>query len=270
MLIGTINLHGGMLFEINFLRLPKPLKEKYKSDYLVYVMNGLISMLNNERYKKYDIVACQEMPYKDIYYLQIEEKLKAVGYKIVPDRDYFKPAECISAFIVKSDLKCTPISFEMGDSFKNKFSKILVRDTEIINVHSPSNREACLNIINTVDSNKKIVLLGDFNAAKDEQTIAAEKGNEAIREEHKIFLEKVEGKCKGIQKFYEIGDDKQYTFFTQKISNKLDHVFFSKGLYETLDEPYMVKVNVHKNVNFYEDEKSGFTDHSMLEFEIDF
>ena len=38
MLIGTINLHGGMLFEINFLRLPKPLKEKYKSDYLVYVI----------------------------------------------------------------------------------------------------------------------------------------------------------------------------------------------------------------------------------------
>ncbi|MBU3169885.1 endonuclease/exonuclease/phosphatase family protein [Clostridium estertheticum] len=266
-LIGTLNLHGGILFELNKLRLPKTLKDKYKNEYVAYVKNGIASMLNNNRGEIYDIVVCQEMPYDDKYFLQIQEELKLIGYKIYPERDYFKYAQCISTFIVKSDLSCKSIDLEIGDNYKNKFSKILVRDDiEIVNVHSPIDRDACVQIVNNLNTNNKIILLGDFNAAKEKQVIYPSKRDDEINVENNSFIETIEGKHDGIKKFYEIGTDDQHTYITTNVRNKIDHVFFSQGLYKDLND---TKVILNKNVNFYEEPENGFTDHSMLEFNID-
>jgi len=264
MLIGTINLHGGIISELNLLRLPKILKDKYKNDYVEYLRKGIVKMINN---KGYDIIACQEMPYE--YFSKIQDELDIIEYKIYPEIGYFKYAQCISTFIVKIDLNCKSIDLESGNDYKNKFSKILVRDDiEIVNVHSPKERDVCEQIVNNLNINNKIILLGDFNAAKENQVIDSSKRDDKINVENKRFIEAIEMTPDGIKNFYEIGTDDQYTYFTTKVKNKIDHVFFSKGLYNYLNSAEVI-LNKNINVNFSEDIENGFTDHSMLEFNID-
>lgn len=108
-------------------------------------------------------------------------------------------------------------------------------------------------------NNEYTIILGDFNAAKNEQTEEHIQAND-------IFLKKIEGK-----NYYELISEEEsktrkghYTFYTSKKGRKLDHIFVSKVFYKKFNYEieYIDEVsNTHPD---YESSESAFTDHSGI------
>lgn len=90
------------------------------------------------------------------------------------------------------------------------------------------------------------ILLGDMNACTDKQSTDEKAVNNN-------FLESIvnAGWC-------EIGSNDNYTWKSNNVERKLDHIYICKDAQKENRE------EVINEVNFYYDEKNGFTDHSML------
>jgi len=248
------------------------------------VIGKFIGMLNSN---KYDIIAAQEVLNEDDFKRKILKK----GYIIYHTETLRKSTRFFSAFLVKEGLvketnyEIKNINLELS-KYKNRFVEILIdkdkTTLKILNVHDPfdDQRATLKNLIKEWNPDKEnIILLGDFNAASKNQR--NEKSNKNTKEktieENTIFLDNIVKSG-----FVAMGKDDDFTYKTvEGLENKIDHIFFSNKLIETLelnvDNKKRIiedKVKLVRKVNFMEvnknEHENGFTDHSMLEFEIDF
>jgi len=137
----------------------------------------------------------------------------------------------------------------------------------VINIHiSPTYcfalRHSLLTYIAQID-NKYTIILGDFNAAKNEQTEESIPENDA-------FLREIEGEnyCELISEDESKTGKGHYTRYSIKEGikkgRKLDHIFVSKAFYEEFN--YEIKYidevsNTHPD---YESSEFAFTDHSGI------
>lgn len=105
-----------------------------------------------------------------------------------------------------------------------------------------------------------VILLGDMNACTEKQS------KENI-EANKEFLDKILE-----VKYVELGQDHDYTWKNTKHERKLDHIFVSEKIAESIEvTKYSSAVTKDDSVNFYYEKgkKEGFTDHSMLILDLE-
>lgn len=247
------------------------------------VIGKLIDRLNSY---EYDIIAAQEVLNEDAFKNKILEK----GYKIYHTENLSKSTRFFSAFLVKekwtqeNNFTIENMNLDLP-WYKNRFVEIFIKNSgnqiklKLLNVHNPDDKRATLTkLMEGLNPNEEnIILLGDFNAAKESQR--NDESNRITKKkvikENTTFLDDIAGRG-----FADVGRDDDFTYKTVGgTENKIDHVFFSDALIKTLVldkndkwEDVKDKVKIVREVNYMENgnDEKGITDHCMLEFEINF
>lgn len=310
MKIATLNLNGAVYGTQNFnsLRLPKDLfdKEKIKAGLTDKTKMGLKKILEKG---DIDIIAIQELINWKKQNVEIKKIIEDEKYELITPsfsrkkmkgfiiKDYrsefpqFKkivPKHTVG-FIVKLNsvvkdysLKKSQFKIKKQVKFKGEFIvkegsgfkgcklcdgyflaknrkaildfKIEGESYSIINLHINDHNVSIPNFEGNV------ILLGDLNAFTDKQSVDN-------KEKNKDFMDRITSK-----KYVELGEDSDYTWRNSKLQRKLDHIFISEKLAESVDAiKYSSVVTKDDSVNFYYDkgEKEGFTEHSMLILDLE-
>jgi len=154
--------------------------------------------------------------------------------------------------------------------FAEKWVKFCGKNIRLINIHISRTYEIQLklSLIEYLSrlQNKYTIIMGDFNAAKKEQTEVVISGNDR-------FLRRIESKG-----YVELLDEKEkngeahYTHYVKKEGKKLDHVFVSKAF----NEDFKTNIEYDDDVNYTvpeedksENSKEKFTDHSAITVTIE-
>jgi len=283
MKLATINLNGNTAYNlINIKGNIQPDLEENLETIKAYVNSKMIEEFIDEiNTNEYDIIAVQELLNED----NIKKQIQDNGYRIYQPKILTKRTRFLSAFIVKESF-IENDNYEIQNidlnliQYKNRFVEIILKSKDsgtilkLFNVHIPKERTIFESIIKLLKPDEEnIILLGDFNAASDKQRNdeSNKQTPQKIIDENNNFLADIAGKG-----FENMGEDKDFTFITVKeVKNKIDHIYFSNTFTKknNLDgdekkENRKNMVNLGKKVNFMEDRKNGFTDHSILKFEI--
>lgn len=255
--IATLNLNGETWFAINHRpRLPEKLFsiQSIKKELTDLTIEGLKNLLKDG---KYDVIAIQELIYSKkernaIIKKAIEDVKDASNEKLytllLPD-GLDEHTHFTVGFIVKKQLEAKLKKRKSEESSDNGLVKNRIvilelpingKKYSIINMHVNNH-----NIVVQRDS-ENTILLGDMNACTDKQSTDEKALNNN-------FLESIvnAGWC-------EIGSNDNYTWKSNNVERKLDHIYICKDAQKENRE------EVINEVNFYYDEKNGFTDHSML------
>lgn len=260
MKVATLNLNGATIGTIN--RRPRLSEElfniqKIKESLIERTKFGLEKILEK---KDIDIIAIQE--------LINSQAEKNVLKQIIEDKDYRLIIPEISGytkftvgFIVKKDsiiIENIAHDEELKSFFKNRAAildfKIDGESYSIINLHINNHNVSIPNLEGNV------ILLGDLNAFTHKQSVDK-------KEVNKEFLDKITS-----ENYVELGKDTDYTWKNSDKQRKLDHIFISEKLAESIDvTKYSSAVTKDDSVNFYYEngEKEGFTDHSMLILDLE-
>lgn len=229
--------------------------------------------INTENAKKWlngcgaDIIAVQELP------LSFREEKDNSRARICTD--YFKvnnklgKAE-VSTSVAEKIWSEILLDTKIEKSFRDGYWKEIditfqEKKIRIINIHiSPTYhlllKLTLLTYLDKLNSNniKHIILLGDFNAAKNEDTILNPKKNE----NSDAFLKAIEGFG-----FKEVRNDNwespPYTHYNTRGGRMLDHIYVSKQM----KEDFKIEVSLINDINYtYSKHKksTAFTDHSAL------
>lgn len=251
--IGTLNFNGETYWSINKrFRLPQSLFDihRIKENLTALTRKGLPKILHS-----FDIIAVQELLYSPKKERDaIEKVIKDNGYELLTPKGIGARAHFAVGFIVKQSL------FEQV-SIPSEPSTNLPKNRKL-----PNNRAAVLkfklgeeeySIVNMhvndyeIDipaPNGNVILLGDMNAYTKNQS------SDKRAAENDDFLAKIV-KCR----YHSIGKDTDYTWESNGVKKKLDHIFVSKKLLDNNE----IESSKDDSVNFYGKE-NGFTDHSML------
>lgn len=126
---------------------------------------------------------------------------------------------------------------------------------------------------------RETILLGDFNAAfryqtqpeQDESIIEGEDFLKEITRKYRFIECKNSDEHKGKVQYTHFYYDTSKAEKTDKISNKLDHIFISKSLFRKLQKPYIIEY-IHKVRRDYDlqqnESDKAFTDHSGIKLTI--
>lgn len=262
MRIGTINMQGQPIAQIDRMRFQTQLKKELREIIIDKQIKGLINCL--DRYS-IDVMACQEMNYS--YIDKYEVELEKVGYELLYNKvKYNKPVFTVVGFIVKKVLKDEIVenSIFEGIEWTNKYYQIHFNKyaLSLVTVHvNPKDRESCLSVLDAISGTENIILIGDFNAATEaHREMPARKD---VVNENTDFLKAVSHKG-----YFEIGKETNYTYITSNCKNKIDHVFVSECLMDVM-EKNTVNIEEHLVDEVEHSHENGFTDHNMIWFDID-
>lgn len=262
MRIGTINMQGQPIAQIDRMRFHTQLKKEIIELIIDKQIRGLIRCL--EKYS-IDIMACQEVNYsfRDRYIYELEK----AGYELLYNKvQYNKTVFTVVGFIIKKELKDELLengNFE-GIKWTNKYYQIQFKnhDLSFVTVHvNTKDRKTCMSVIDSIGDAKNTVLIGDFNAASKNHRGMPSKAE--VIAENTDFLNFIFRK-----KYYEIGESTNYTYITSNCKNKIDHIFISERLKEFMKEK-AVEIKEYLVEECEHSQKDGFTDHNMLWFDID-
>lgn len=282
--IGTLNLNGEAWWLINKMRIPHSWKEAIKENLTTRTIDGLSKLLEGE---KYDIIAIQELVWISDYFKIFEELIKEKGYELKKPRNIAGNTHFTVAFIFKKELGCEyhykepnldwnecnkllAVDYIINNNINNKKMEFTIVNMHLTGKFYDETKEITDKKISTngrfynmaqkiakENSEKKIILLGDFNTYTQEQI----EGSSDPSPNEDFLKMLVDNKYKECQK------EKQYTFHMGEIWKKLDHIFVSKCMIS--DEKNPPPAEVDENVNFYKNKETGFTDHSMLTLYLD-
>ena len=265
--IATLNLNGETLRRSS-LRVPKFLLdfEKIKNQMTENICKGLREIIAGNTI---DILAIQELVYTKKYY-NILLSCISDEYKIIVPTNITPHVHFINAFIVKKELSIKEISSVEIDDFplnrqlgieytycENECKKTI----KIVNLHIKLDVSHFKIVENYISKQPQPahIILGDMNAYTSKQIDQKAKSSSS---NDKFF-----------QKFTDndyitaANNDMNYTFIINNRWRKLDHIYISNKITST---PKSIGESVNKNVNFYLNEREGFTDHSMLIQTIEF
>ncbi len=258
MKIATLNLNGETWWSINRRpRLPQSLFDitKLRKTMTCKTAQGLNGILSK---KEYDIIALQELIYSQEERETIKNAIEEIrndddqpSYKLVLPNKLGANVHFTVGFIVRSNLNpqldCRWENSEHDCLSKNRRAdlkfEIEKKNYYIINIHVNNHN------VEVPKATERTILVGDMNACAENQASDKKAKND-------VFLKKLQ-----IAGWAEIGDDEFYTWESNGVNRKLDHLFLCETNNEAVKE---ARVRVDKSVNFYEDEENGFTDHSML------
>lgn len=261
--IGTLNLNGEM-WNLNgkWPRISKKIidPEYIKEQMTDAVITQLGKILNK---KEYDIIAIQELVYIQEHFSKIKKMIDNENYVLITPNSLGGNIHFTTAFIVKKNIE-KKVKARVDYNWNNRFMAIDVETKDgiiaVCNFHISKDNisKRVEDVINKLKEKEvsKFIILGDFNAYTKEQDT---KIISAVSENNIIY------KVRNEYKLIECGKDTDYTYVLTKYERKLDHIFKSEEIkelngYET----------INRKVNFMIDEKDGFTDHSMLNIEIDY
>lgn len=265
-------MQGQLIEQIRGMRIQKSLKEQLVQSIIDKQIDGLIGCLNKYQI---DIMACQEINHK--YRDDYKNRLDVAGYKLLyNEKEYSTRVYTTVGFIVNKecniDVEGNSIFNGVGQTNKYYEIKFTKYNLSLVTVHiNPKERETCLDVIDSVNeetangnnTNRNIILLGDFNAAGKEHREKFAKQN--VMEENEKFLKKISEKG-----YIEIGDAKNYTYITANFKNKIDHIYFSHDLNKYLeDKRTSITEHLVNEVEHSSENGWGFCDHNMLWFDID-
>lgn len=276
--IATLNLNGETWCSINRRpRLPQKLFsiQSIKKELTNLTKTGLKNLLKGG---EYDVIAIQELIYtpKEINAIKkaiegVKDASKKQLYELLLPNNLGGHTHFTVGFIVKKQLSANLKNENQGKNGENFLGKNRISVLELtingkkyslINMHVNNHN---IDIPNPgVDGNIPIpddagnipipvdvgntILLGDMNACTENQAT----DNKAVNDN---FLKKIESVG-----WSEIGGNDNYTWKSNNIEKKLDHIYICKA---SQKEKRKIKVK-KKKVNFYYDKTNGFTDHSML------
>lgn len=254
--IATLNLNGETWFSINRRpRLPQKLFsiQSIKNELTNLTKTGLENLLKGG---EYDVIAIQELIYSQNERNAIKTAIEGVTdasnkqvYKLLLPNNLAGNTHFTVGFIVKEQL-CAELKNENQEKNRISVLELIINEKKysIINMHVNNHNIA----IPCVTGNT--ILLGDMNACTENQTT----DKKAVNDD---FLTRIVEAGWG-----EIGGNDNYTWISNNVKRKLDHIYICNGSQK--EERKIVEVNT--KVNFYYDEENGFTDHSMLVSTLDF
>lgn len=257
--IATLNLNGETSYSINRRpRLPQSLFDiaRIKKYLSRKTRTGLKQLLSS---KHYDIIAIQELINTDENKSSINKICKNCGYKLEYPNDLSGSTHCTVAFIIRNSIKYSSTQ-NIINLKSNKFQTIICTlgnsKFTIVNIHitDHSNEDIILkNYISNGTNN--LLLLGDMNSFTENQIQSNKEGSNSdfIKWIHDNFCNT---EC-----------DSNYTYLSANHWRKLDHIFVSNKCNHLFSSINEIKDDF---VNYYYDEKNGFTDHSMLIQELTF
>lgn len=275
--IGTLNLNGEMWQIFNDSRIPLSWKETIQGK----LTEGLSKLLEDGHY---DIIAVQELVYNQVdFYERLKTIIEDKGYKLIKPENLGVSGENTHftvAFIIKNKK-----GYEVADDephnditaliSKYECNRIMVRNFKIndvkftiVNVHLTGRELKIKRNLNKkmydilkemqemeITKEKKVILLGDFNACTKDQD---EHGKAASEKYINILSKKND-------KYTECGENTQYTYYMSTRGRKLDHIFVSNSIIDLGFCQEKPPLDKDDSVNFYnKNEENGFTDHSML------
>ena len=256
MIIATLNLNGETFFSINRRpRLPQSLFniDKIKKKLTHLICKGIRKLLDKDIY---DVIAIQELVNITKIKDEIAREVSKKGYKLLLP-EIGARAHFTVGFIVRKNMKATLFNDEdskENDLPKNRCAILGLEDKEkqyyIVNWHVNNYK------ISVQKADGNVILLGDMNAdTKDQCSENYGKNSE--------FLDRINK-----EGYTYVGEDKDYTWTSNGIEKKLDHIFLSNTLFSNISASSEIKTTKDDTVNYYYDEDNGFTDHSMLVMEI--
>lgn len=255
--IATINLNGETWSSINRRpRLPQKLYDiqHIKKELTKSTKEGIKIILKRDIY---DIIAVQELVFSEKERVEIEKGIEEIKdatgktiYELICPQFPKRNPHFTVGYIVRKKLQAKINTINDKNTLSNnRISKlkftIYDKEFSIINMH-----------VNKYDidipvGNENTILLGDMNACTEKQAT----DNKAINVE---FLKRIENKG-----WIEVEREKIYTWKSNRIEKKLDHIY----IYKDLDNQQSIVTSAEPAVNFYYDQ-SGFTDHTMLVIEF--
>lgn len=258
MKIATLNLNGATIRSINRRpRLPDDLFNinTIKQKLVERTNFGLEKLLEKN---DLDIIAIQELINSQEEKNKLKKIIEAKGYRlIIPEIS--GNTHFTVGFIVKEDIIADGYKLYEGNSLAMNREATL--EFEINGVsYSMINLHVNDYDISFLKPEGNVILLGDMNACTEKQS------KENI-EANKEFLDKILE-----VKYVELGQDHDYTWKNTKHERKLDHIFVSEKIAESIEvTKYSSAVTKDDSVNFYYDKgkKEGFTDHSMLILDLE-
>lgn len=258
MRVATLNLNGATIKTINRRpRLPEELFniKVIKEKLIERTIQGLEKILEK---KDIDIIAIQELINSQAEKNMLKDIIEGKGYRLIaPEISGY--THFTVAFIVNED-SITIENISRDEELKvllpNRVAildfKIDGESYSIINLHVNNHNISIPNVEGNV------ILLGDMNAFTYKQSADN-------KEVNKEFLDKITS-----ENYMELGKDTDYTWKNSELQRKLDHIFISEKLAESVDAiKYSSVVTKDDSVNFYYDKKEGFTDHSMLILDLE-
>ncbi len=276
--IATLNLNGQMWHLVDrTLRLPKSLydSEKIKTELTNKTVVGLLSILKS---KEYDIIAIQELVRLSGNFQKIKEIVEFCDYIYIEPKSVTKPGKGNStpnftvAYIIKKDVfESYEIINDCDNNNNNDYNnrvfcmEIALSNNKgsfkFINVHvNVKDKDTFKSKIVSIAKNFKdenCIVLGDFNASTKKQT-------ENVKDDE-LGDSTILSDISELEYIY-CGKNENYTFLSKSNKRKLDHMFISKSLNETFN---VSDEHINHSVNFCpEDDGNGFTDHSMLYWDI--
>lgn len=258
MKIATLNLNGATIRSINRRpRLPDDLFNinTIKQKLVERTNFGLEKILEK---KDLDIIAIQELINSQEEKNILKKSIEAKGYRLfIPEVS--GSTHFTVGFIVKEDFIANECKLFEGNSLTINREAILEFEINgesysIINFHVNDHD------ISFLKPEGNVVLLGDMNACTEKQS----KENKEVNKE---FLDKIME-----VKYVELGQDFDYTWKNSNNERKLDHIFVSEKIAESIEvTKYSPAVTKDDSVNFYYDKEKneGFTDHSMLILDLE-
>lgn len=264
--IGTINLNGEM-WNLN-RKLPRVSRkiidqQKIKEQMTEVTKTQLGKILKS---KKYDILAIQELVYFNPYFSEIKSKIESEQYELMFPENLGSHTHFTTAFIVKNELKMCLKKIDNFSENNRLIAKKIVTETgeiTLCNVHmntcgkdDGAVREDDVYKLLKESKLSKFIILGDFNAYTERQDTSKKS---VISEDNIIY------KLCREYKLVECGKDRDYTYKTSTFERKLDHIFISNDIKEAKEYE-----KINNDVNFMINEDEGFTDHSMLNIEIEY
>lgn len=269
--IATLNLNGETWLSINRRpRLPQKLFsiQSIKNELTNLTKTGLENLLKGD---KYDVIAIQELIYSQKERNVIKTAIEGVTdasnkqlYKLLLPNNLGGNTHFTVGFIVKKQLRAELKNENQEKNGKNVLGKNRISILELIINEKNEKNEKKYSIINMHVNNHNIaipcvtgntILLGDMNACTENQTT----DKKAVNDD---FLKSIVSAGWG-----EIGGNDNYTWISNNVERKLDHIYICKDSQKEERKIEVKKENhseVINEVNFYYDETNGFTDHSML------